>query len=341
MIAPRLRRIGFFSYLGGTEDPGRLLRETIETFRVAEELGFDSAWVAQHHFFSRVGTLPSPLPFLAAVAERTSRIHLGTAVVILPAEQPVRLVEDASVVDLLSGGRLELGLGSGTDPGVFQALGVDPDHRVQRMVEGLGTVTGTLEGEPLPTGQRIHPPAPQLRRRLWQGVYSPERARQAAELGIHLLLPKVTPGDPVSGAQGHAAAAQAFFEGWSRPWPARVALSRPAYPSVDRATAVAELGAELRLQAELLNEQRKRRSLSADVTAESYAAAGAYHLGSSDEVAESLAADPALPWATDLLFQVGQVGPGHARTRRALERLALEVAPRLGWRPSCTRSRSE
>jgi len=113
------------------------------------------------------------------------------------------------------------------------------------------------------------------------------------------------------------------------------------YPSVDRANAVAELGAELRLQAELLNEQRTRRSLSPDVTAESYAAAGAYHLGSSDEVAESLGSDPALPWATDLLFQVGQVGPGHARTRRALERLALEVAPRLGWRPSCTRSRSE
>ena len=52
----------------------------------------------------------------------------------------------------------------------------------------------------------------------------------------------------------------------------------------------------------------------------------------SEEVAASLAADPALPWATDLLFQVGQVGPGHALTRRALERLALDVAPRLGWR---------
>lgn len=341
MIAPRLRRIGFFCYLGGDEEPARLLRETIETFRVAEELGFDSVWVAQHHFRSRVGTLPSPLPFLAAVAERTSRIHLGTAVVILPAEQPVRLVEDASVVDLLSGGRLELGVGSGTDPGVFQALGVDPDQRVERMVEGLAILTGSLDGEPLPTGERVHPPAPHLRRRLWQGVFLPERARQAAQLGIHVLLPKVAPQAPLASAEGHAAAAEAFYAAWSRPWPARVALSRPAYPSADRATAIEELGAELRLQAELVNEQRKRASQAPDMTAASYAAAGAYHLGSSEEVAESLARDPALPWATDLLFQVGQVGPGHARTRRALERLALEVAPRLGWRPACTRGSSE
>ncbi|MGH7920440.1 MAG: LLM class flavin-dependent oxidoreductase [Candidatus Dormibacteraceae bacterium] len=173
MTASRLQRIGFFSYLGGTEDPARLLRETIETFRVAEDLGFDSVWVAQHHFGSRVGTLPSPLPFLAAVAEQTSRIHLGTAVVILPAEQPARLVEDAAVVDLLSGGRLELGVGSGTDPGVFRALGVDPADRVQRMVDGLGTLTGALEGAELAPGQRLHPPAPGLRERLWQGVYLP------------------------------------------------------------------------------------------------------------------------------------------------------------------------
>ncbi|MBO0701897.1 MAG: LLM class flavin-dependent oxidoreductase [Candidatus Dormibacteraeota bacterium] len=334
MVAPRLRRIGFFSYLAGDDDPKRLLKETIETFRVAEELGFDSVWVAQHHFLSRVGTLPSPLPFLAAVAARTSRIHLGTAVVILPAEQPVRLVEDASVVDLLSGGRLELGVGSGTDPGVFRALGVDPDQRVRRMVDGLTTLTTALDGDPLPTGQRVHPPAPGLRDRLWQGLYSPERAEQAARLGIHVLLPKVSPGSPVASPEGHAAAAEAFFRTWSRPSPGRVALSRPAYPSVDRATAIAELGAELRLQAELQNEQRKRASLPPDMTAESYAASGAYHLGSSEEVAASLAADPALAWATDLLFQVGQVGPGPALTRRALERLALEVAPRLGWRPS-------
>ncbi|MBO0746203.1 MAG: hypothetical protein J2P43_14380, partial [Candidatus Dormibacteraeota bacterium] len=163
----------------------------------------------------------------------------------------------------------------------------------------------------------------------------PERASQAAQLGIHVLLPKVTSQDPDASAEGHAAAAQAFFQAWSRPWPGRVALSRPAYPSVDRATAISELDAELRLQAELENERRRRAALVPDVTAETYAASGAYHLGSSEEVVESLARDPALRWATDLLFQVGQVGPGHARTRRALERLALEVAPRLGWRPSC------
>ncbi|MFZ0216138.1 MAG: LLM class flavin-dependent oxidoreductase, partial [Candidatus Dormiibacterota bacterium] len=253
MTAPRLQRIGFFSYLGGDEDPAHLLERTIETFVFAERLGFDSVWVAQHHFGPRTGTLPSPLPFLAAVAARTSHIRIGTAVVILPIEQPVRLAEDAAVVDLLAGGRLELGVGSGTDPAVFRSLGVDPGERVERMVAGLDGLLGALEGHELPGGggHRLHPPAPGLRRRLWQGVYAPERARQAAALGLHVLLPKASPGNPLLAASGQAAAASAFFDAWGRDWPGRVGLSRPAYPSRDRKSALRELDAELRLQAEL------------------------------------------------------------------------------------------
>src|ERR1700716_856417 len=91
-----LRRLGFFSYLGGQRDPREVISETLELFVAAEELGFDSVWVAQHHFGPMVGSRPSPLPLLAAVAARTRRIRLGTAVVILPIEHPVRLAEDAA-----------------------------------------------------------------------------------------------------------------------------------------------------------------------------------------------------------------------------------------------------
>jgi alkanesulfonate monooxygenase SsuD/methylene tetrahydromethanopterin reductase-like flavin-dependent oxidoreductase (luciferase family) len=78
---PSQFRLGFLSHLHGSSEPGQLYRDYVELFVAAEELGFDSGWVAQHHFDASAGRLPSPFPFLAAVAERTRRIRLGTAVV--------------------------------------------------------------------------------------------------------------------------------------------------------------------------------------------------------------------------------------------------------------------
>jgi alkanesulfonate monooxygenase SsuD/methylene tetrahydromethanopterin reductase-like flavin-dependent oxidoreductase (luciferase family) len=121
--APAPFRLGFLSHLHGSAAPQQLYRDYVELFVAAEELGFDSGWVAQHHFDASAGRLPSPFTFLAAVAERTHRIHLGTAVVTLPLEDPIRVAEDAAVLDALSGSRVELGVGSGTDPAVFAAFG--------------------------------------------------------------------------------------------------------------------------------------------------------------------------------------------------------------------------
>ncbi|MGP4882897.1 LLM class flavin-dependent oxidoreductase, partial [Klebsiella pneumoniae] len=85
----------------------------------AERLGFDSAWIAQHHFHEQEGGLPSPLVFLAHVAAQTDRIRLGTAIITLPMENPLRVAEDAAVLDLLTDGRLEVGFGSGGTPTSF------------------------------------------------------------------------------------------------------------------------------------------------------------------------------------------------------------------------------
>src|SRR4051794_29011121 len=79
-VMTMVERLGFFAYLGGTADPVVTMRETVELFVAAEELGYDSVWVAQHHFGPTVGRLPAPLPFLAHVAARTRRVRLGTAV---------------------------------------------------------------------------------------------------------------------------------------------------------------------------------------------------------------------------------------------------------------------
>jgi alkanesulfonate monooxygenase SsuD/methylene tetrahydromethanopterin reductase-like flavin-dependent oxidoreductase (luciferase family) len=333
MAQAGLRRLGFFTYLGGTRDAGTVLAETIELFVAAERLGFDSVWVAQHHFGPVVGTLPSPLPFLAAVAARTRWIRLGTAVVILPLEHPVRLAEDAAVVDLLSGGRLELGLGSGTDPAVFGALGLDPERRRDLMGEGLRTLMGGLRGEPLPTGHVVYPRAPGLERRVWQGVFSPERAREAAAIGTHVLLPRALPGEPNLAAEQQARAATAFLEAWSQPWPGQVALSRPVYPSTDGESARCELADELRFQVEQANRMRARSGRPADLDLQAFLDARVFHVGSVEDVVAELREDPALPLATELICQVGHIGPGFEHTMRALELLATEVAPALGWRP--------
>ena len=98
-------------------------RETLELVCLAESLGFDSAWVSEHHGSSD-GYLPSLLPMLAAFAAVTERIELGTGIVLTPFHEPLRLAEDAAVVDQLSGGRLILGLGLGWREEEFRMFGV-------------------------------------------------------------------------------------------------------------------------------------------------------------------------------------------------------------------------
>jgi alkanesulfonate monooxygenase SsuD/methylene tetrahydromethanopterin reductase-like flavin-dependent oxidoreductase (luciferase family) len=311
------------------------MRETMELFVAAERLGFDSVWVAQHHFGPTLGKLPAPMPFLAAVAARTRWVRLGTAVVILPLEHPVRLAEDAAVVDLLSGGRLELGVGSGTDPSVFTAMGVDPERRREQMQEGLDALLSSLRGEPLPTGEIVAPVVPGLGRRVWQGLFTPERAREAAAAGTHVLLPRALPGDESLSADGQARAATAFHEAWAQPWPGEVGLSRPVYPTRDARAAREELAEELEFQVVQANRLRARMADGpGDIDVQGFVDSGVFHMGSVDDVIASLSADPAVPLATELICQFGHLGPGVERTLRALELIATQVAPALGWRPN-------
>ena len=98
------KRLGFFTRLLDDVSAGERYRLATEQIVRAEALGFESAWVAQHHFNADEGGLPAPFVFLAHIATRTSRIRLGTGVVTLPLEDPVRVAEDAAVLDLLLGG---------------------------------------------------------------------------------------------------------------------------------------------------------------------------------------------------------------------------------------------
>src|SRR5919197_5802794 len=109
-------------------------REIVDMVRLAETLGFDSAWVSEHHGSSD-GYMPSLLPTLAAMAAATERIKLGTGVVLTPFHDPLRLAEDTATVDLISGGRLMLGLGLGWREEEFRMFGVPIRQRLLRTVE--------------------------------------------------------------------------------------------------------------------------------------------------------------------------------------------------------------
>src|SRR5947207_98397 len=134
LVDDRPFRLGFMSHVSGHADPATVLEQTTRPFVIAEALGFDSVWVAQQHVGAECGHLPSPFVFLASVAARTSRVRLGTAVITLPLEDPVRTAEDAAVADLLSGGRIELGVGTCPHQPSFAAMGRDFESRraVQR-----------------------------------------------------------------------------------------------------------------------------------------------------------------------------------------------------------------
>lgn len=123
------KRLGYFSRLLDDVPAGERYRLVTEQIVHAEALGFESAWVAQHHFHENEGGLPSPLVFLAHVAQRAQRIRLGTGVVTLTMENAIRVAEDAAVLDLLSGGRLEIGLGTGGTAESFEAFGVASQDR--------------------------------------------------------------------------------------------------------------------------------------------------------------------------------------------------------------------
>ena len=111
----------------------RVTNEILE----AEELGFDSVWIAEHHFSNKYGILPDPFTYLGYLAAKTTRIKLGAAVMVVPLHHPMRIVENSAFIDILSNGRFQLGLGSGYRPYEFEGLGIDFETRRERQAEAI------------------------------------------------------------------------------------------------------------------------------------------------------------------------------------------------------------
>jgi putative FMN-dependent luciferase-like monooxygenase len=325
-------RLGFLTRLETGADAADSYKIGLDLFEAAEALGFDSGWVAQHHFLNGDGRLPSAFPFLAAAAERTRRIRLGTAIVILPLEDPLRVAEDAAFVDTLSGGRLELGLGTGGDPLTFGAFGKDVEARRERYAEGLALLREAFAGRPLNgTEARLYPPAPSLPERLWEATFSPEGGARIGRNGNGLLVARTAALSHQPADVAQLPLVRAYLDAVTgRGEAPRVGLSRTVYAAADRATAMAHLDGGISQWVEVMI---GRGAFPPGLSKEEYYRRIFVHYGHPDEVAASVAADLLFPMATELICQVQPGHPTAAQIVKSLELIATEVAPALGWAP--------
>jgi len=170
--------------------------ELLEQVSAAEELGFESFWIAEHHFHE-YGGIPRPPVWLAAAAQRTKRIRLGAAVVVLPFDNPLRVAEDYAMVDVLSGGRLNLGVGSGYLKHEFEGFGVSPEEKRDRFDEALEIVLRAWSGEPFSYAGKYHQvkdvqlnvlPVQKPRPPIWVAILRNEAAPFVGRKGFPIMM---------------------------------------------------------------------------------------------------------------------------------------------------------
>jgi len=333
-LATLPRRLGFFTRLLDQAEPAERYRLAIAQIVHAERLGYDSAWIAQHHFHEDEGGLPAPFVFLAQVAAQTSRIRLGTGIVTLPLELPIRVAEDSAVLDLMCGGRLEIGVGGGGNLSSYATFGQNSAERTALLVENLKVLRDAWAGRPLPGGKdRMYPSNPSLVDRVWQATFTVEGARRAGAAGDGLMLsrtqprPADAPDLPLTEIQNPMI--DAYLGALPEGREPRILASRTVFAADDHdeARRLAEIGLG-RHRARLA---RLGRSTGDGAGLDAMIVAMDVHLGSPDRVIDSLRTDSTLARATDLAVQVHSIDPPHPFILRSIELVAEVVAPALGW----------
>ncbi|MTD25507.1 LLM class flavin-dependent oxidoreductase [Erwinia sorbitola] len=340
-----MKSIGFLSFghwtpspQSGTRTAADALLQSIDLAVAAEELGADGAYFRVHHFARQ---LSSPFPLLAAVGAKTSRIEIGTGVIDMRYENPMYMAEDAGAADLISGGRLQLGISRGSPEQVIDgwryfgyqpAEGENESDMARRHTEVLLDV---LRGEgfakpnpqpmfPNPPGMlRVEPFSEGLRERIWWGAGSNATAVWAAKLGMNLQSSTLK--DDETGEPFHIQQAKqirAYREAWKAAGHTRtprVSVSRSIFALVNEMDR-AYFGNSGREGDQVGYLDEKTRA----IFGRSYAA-------EPDQLIKQLAQDEAIAEADTLLLTVpNQLGVDYCA--HTIEAILKHVAPGLGWR---------
>jgi alkanesulfonate monooxygenase SsuD/methylene tetrahydromethanopterin reductase-like flavin-dependent oxidoreductase (luciferase family) len=264
-------RLSIFSILDEeaprSEEPGSpqvdRYQQTLGMVQEADRLGFDTFWVAEHHFHHG-GTLPSPPVWLAAAAQVSRRIRLGPLVAVLPFHNPISLAEDYALVDRLSGGRLEMGVGSGNTPPEFPGFGLDFTDSKPLFQERLPLLLEAWRGNPVPSPsgapvrinvrpvQRPHPP-------VWIAASQVGAIRWIAQNGFRWAL---IPYAIVSNYRELRTLVQEYHDHTPSSGSGRVLAAFHVYmadpPSAGIEALERYLGARLRTQSERFSEKARR-----------------------------------------------------------------------------------
>jgi alkanesulfonate monooxygenase SsuD/methylene tetrahydromethanopterin reductase-like flavin-dependent oxidoreductase (luciferase family) len=338
-----MKNIGFLSFGHWTPSPhsqtrtaGDALLQSIDIAVAAEELGADGAYFRVHHFARQ---LASPFPLLAAIGARTSRIEIGTGVIDMRYENPLYMAEDAGAADLISGGRLQLGISRGSPEQVidgYRYFGYQPadgDHAElarEHTREFLQVLKGEGFAEPNPRpmfanppGQlRIEPHSPGLRERIWWGAGTRKTAEWTAEQGMNLMSSTLLSED--TGVPFHRLQAeqiQRFRDAWKAAGHTReprVSVSRSIFPIVSD------------LDRTYFGREADSRDQVGHIDG-GVARFGKTYAGEPEQLAKDLAEDEAIAAADTLLLTIpNQLGVDF--NAHLIESVLKEVAPALGWR---------
>jgi alkanesulfonate monooxygenase SsuD/methylene tetrahydromethanopterin reductase-like flavin-dependent oxidoreductase (luciferase family) len=305
----------------------------------AEELGLDQVWLTEHHFADD-GYSPALLPIAGAIAARTARIRIGTKVMLMPFHDPVRLAEDAATIDVISRGRLDLGIAAGYRAEEFAGFGIDRRERAARTREGLEVLELALTGAPFSYAGRFNtyndahvvPPPVQAPVPLWIGGRSAGPLRRAAARGHHLQLADF---DLDLCAEDVAVYTAALRAAGRDPAAFSIAAVAGVFVDEDAERARALAGPHLRYQ-----QDQYRRWFAAAGDRETVAVEPDAHaalppgclVGTPEEVAEQIIAARARVPFTDFSFWMLTPGMDPAVAERSLELFAERVLPAIRGR---------
>ncbi len=340
-----MKKIGFLSFGHWSNHPsyqtrtaGNTLLQSIDLAVAAEEIGLDGAYFRVHHFARQ---LASPFALLSAIGAKTSKIEIGTGVIDMRYENPLYMVEDAGAADLISGGRLQLGISRGSPEQVIEGwryFGYEPEKGEtdaemgrRKALEFLDKLKGAGFAQPNPNPMfpnppgllRLEPHSDGLQERIWWGAASNATAVWAAENGMNLQSSTLKFDE--SGKPFHIQQAEqirAYKEAWKKAGhqrEARVSVSRSIFALVTEQDRY------------YFGQQGKSGDSFGYIEPEKRAVFGKSYAAEPDQLIKELAQDEAIQEADTLLLTIPNT-LGVDYNVHVLSAILEHVAPGLGWR---------